>query len=130
MATLVAGYAGRGYGDLKADAAEAVLSFTEPFAARVHELLDDPAELERLMAHGADKARAVAAPTLVEQVYRPGGVRARRPIVTAAAASSGALAVTVGLGVAVAVPEPFAAELQAPGGSASATRWRMPFPAH
>ena len=43
---LVEGYAGRGYGDLKKDTAEAVVEFVTPIKARVDELLADPAELE------------------------------------------------------------------------------------
>jgi tryptophanyl-tRNA synthetase len=57
-------YDGRGYGALKADTAEAVVAFAAPFAARVRELGDDPAELQRLMAAGAGKAREVASRTL------------------------------------------------------------------
>src|SRR6476661_6159713 len=43
---LVEGYVGRGYGDLKADTAEAVVEFVTPIKARVDELLADPSELE------------------------------------------------------------------------------------
>ena len=50
---LVDGYAGRGYGDLKADTAEAVVEFVTPIKARVDELLADPAELESVLAAGA-----------------------------------------------------------------------------
>jgi tryptophanyl-tRNA synthetase len=57
-------FVGRGYGDLKKEVSAAVLEVVVPFQRRVHELLDDPAELDRLLARGADKARAVAAPTL------------------------------------------------------------------
>jgi tryptophanyl-tRNA synthetase len=63
-AACVSDYEGKGYGALKGDTADAVVAFAEPFAARVAELRADPAELERLMAGGADKARAVAAQTL------------------------------------------------------------------
>jgi tryptophanyl-tRNA synthetase len=61
---LVAGYDGVLYGALKAHVAEAVVALAEPFAARTRELLDDPAELDRLMAAGAERARAVAAKTV------------------------------------------------------------------
>ena len=57
-------HAGSGYGALKAAAAEAVVAFLEPMRLRTLELADDPAELERLLADGAARARAVAAPTL------------------------------------------------------------------
>ena len=50
---LVEGYAGRGYGDLKKDTAEAVVEFVTPIKARVDELLADPAELEAVLAAGA-----------------------------------------------------------------------------
>jgi tryptophanyl-tRNA synthetase len=43
---LVAGYAGRGYGDLKAETADAVISYVVPIQQRVAELLADPAELQ------------------------------------------------------------------------------------
>src|ERR1700755_975043 len=43
---LVEGYAGRGYGDLKADTADAVVEFVSPIKARVDEMLADTAELE------------------------------------------------------------------------------------
>jgi tryptophanyl-tRNA synthetase len=59
-----AAFAGQGYGQLKAAVAEAVVEFARPFAARTAELLDDPAELDRILADGAAKARAVAGPTL------------------------------------------------------------------
>src|ERR1700694_3600095 len=50
---LVDGYAGRGYGDLKTDPADAVVDFVTPFKARVDELLAEPAELEAMLAAGA-----------------------------------------------------------------------------
>ena len=50
---LVEGYAGRGYGDLKSETAEAVVEFVTPIKARVDELLADPAELEAVLAAGA-----------------------------------------------------------------------------
>ncbi|WP_106537027.1 tryptophan--tRNA ligase [Haloactinopolyspora alba] len=62
-------FAGRGYGDLKKEVAAAVLDIVVPFQRRVHELLDDPAELDSVLARGAAKARDVAGPTL-ETVYR------------------------------------------------------------
>jgi tryptophanyl-tRNA synthetase len=69
-------YDGRGYGALKGDTADAVVAFAEPFAARVRELGDDPAELRRLMASGAAKARATAATTLATAYDRLGLVGA------------------------------------------------------
>jgi tryptophanyl-tRNA synthetase len=62
--TLVAGYAGRGYGDLKKDTADAVVSYVEPLQQRVDELLADPAELQAILATGAARAREVSAKTI------------------------------------------------------------------
>ncbi len=52
------------YGPLKADTAEAVVEVLRPIQARYRELADDPAETNRLLALGADKAREIASPTL------------------------------------------------------------------
>ena len=60
---LVAEYAGRGYGDLKKDVAEVVVAAVEPFQVRMAELMDDPAELDRILATGAERATEVASQT-------------------------------------------------------------------
>jgi tryptophanyl-tRNA synthetase len=57
-------YAGRGYGDLKKDLAEVVVEFSAPLRERVQGYLDDPAELDRVLASGATRAREVAGATL------------------------------------------------------------------
>jgi len=72
---LVNRYTGRGYGDLKGDAAEIVVEFVTDFRSRVDALMADPAELQRLIKLGADKARAAAAPTLADVYDRIGFVR-------------------------------------------------------
>ncbi|GFG86259.1 tryptophan--tRNA ligase [Mycolicibacter algericus] len=69
---LVAGYAGRGYGDLKKETAEAVADFVTPIKARVDELLADPAELQSVLAAGAERAKAVAAVTIARVYDRVG----------------------------------------------------------
>ena len=66
--TLVAGYQGRGYGDLKTETADAVVEFVTPIKARVDELLDDPTELQAVLAKGAQRAGGVASAT-VQRVY-------------------------------------------------------------
>lgn len=65
---LVAAYAGKGYGDLKKELAEVVAEFVRPIQKRTRMYLDDPVQLDKLLAIGAEKARAVAAPTL-QTVY-------------------------------------------------------------
>jgi tryptophanyl-tRNA synthetase len=72
IAGLEAEYAGRGYGDLKKDVADAVVSVFEPIRSRALELLDDPAELDRLLASGADRAAAIADRTLATVYDRVG----------------------------------------------------------
>jgi tryptophanyl-tRNA synthetase len=76
--TVVKDYDGKGYGALKADTADAVVAFAEPFAARVQELMGDPAELHAQMAAGAAKASEVAAGTLAAAYDRLGLVPGRR----------------------------------------------------
>jgi tryptophanyl-tRNA synthetase len=68
LAELEEHFAGRGYGDLKKELAEVVTDFVTPVRQRTQELLDDPAELQRVLATGADRAREVASAT-VAQVY-------------------------------------------------------------
>lgn len=69
---LEADYAGRMYGHLKVDLAEVVVEALTPVRRRAEELLADPAELDRLLAKGAAKARSMAAPTLAEVYARVG----------------------------------------------------------
>jgi tryptophanyl-tRNA synthetase len=59
-------FAGRGYGDLKQELAEVVVDFVTPVRQRTQELLDDPAELQRILAQGAARAREVAGPTVAD----------------------------------------------------------------
>jgi tryptophanyl-tRNA synthetase len=61
---LVVAYAGKGYGDLKKDLAAVVADFITPIHQRTAAYLDDPAQLDKLLGIGAEKARAVAEVTL------------------------------------------------------------------
>ncbi|HEY0401751.1 MAG TPA: tryptophan--tRNA ligase [Blastococcus sp.] len=72
IAELEEHFAGRGYGDLKKELADVVTDFVTPVQARTKELLDDPAELERVLAAGAARARDVAARTVAEVYERVG----------------------------------------------------------
>lgn len=75
--TLVERYrsAGAQYGALKTDTAEALDAFVVPFREKFDEYLSDRAELERILVDGAERARAVAGPTL-SQVYERIGLTA------------------------------------------------------
>ncbi|WP_127783898.1 tryptophan--tRNA ligase [Rhodococcus sp. X156] len=68
IADLETSYADKGYGDLKVDVATVLTEFVEPFQAAVQGYLDDPAELDRILAAGARRAREVASAT-VRDVY-------------------------------------------------------------
>ncbi|OIR40247.1 tryptophan--tRNA ligase [Corynebacterium sp. NML130628] len=70
--SLVASYEGKGYGALKVDTADALEAFTTPLRARYDELMNDRAQLERILADGAQRAREIAAP-LVKDVYEKVG---------------------------------------------------------
>ena len=58
--------AARGYGDLKVGVAEVVIETLRPIQTRYRELMDDAAELDRLLAFGAEQARAVSQPKVDE----------------------------------------------------------------
>nr|EJI94767.1 tryptophanyl-tRNA synthetase [Rhodococcus sp. JVH1] len=62
--TLVAGYEGKGYGDLKTDTADVLAEFVTPLKAKVEGYLSDEAELDRIIAAGAHRAREVSSQTL------------------------------------------------------------------
>jgi tryptophanyl-tRNA synthetase len=61
---LTVSYAGKGYGDLKKDLADVVVTALRPIQERTAGYLDDPAQLDKLLSVGADKARAVSSVTL------------------------------------------------------------------
>lgn len=71
---VAAEFAGSGYGDLKKQLAELIEATFAPIRTRTTELLDDPAELDRLLGDAADRAREVADAT-VERVYQAMGLR-------------------------------------------------------
>ena len=64
--TLAARYqdAGAGYGELKKDTAEALEAFTTPLKAKYEEFMSDRAQMEKILADGAERARYEAHKTL------------------------------------------------------------------
>jgi tryptophanyl-tRNA synthetase len=68
-------YDGAGYGQFKADVAEAVVALVVPIQGRYQELRGDAAELQRLLRIGAEKAREASTPTLEAMYERMGFVR-------------------------------------------------------
>ncbi|MCU1647475.1 MAG: Tryptophan--tRNA ligase [Nocardia sp.] len=76
IVTLEQDFAGKGYGDLKSAAADALVEFVTPLRAKVDEYMSDQTELDRILRSGADQAREVASKTLA-QVYDRVGFLAR-----------------------------------------------------
>ena len=68
-------YDGGGYGAFKEEVGEAVVALFDPIRLGYEELRADPAELERLLGLGAEKARVASAPTLEQMYQRMGFVR-------------------------------------------------------
>jgi tryptophanyl-tRNA synthetase len=68
-------YDGAGYGQFKGEVAEAVIELLRPIRERYDELRADPGELERLLARGAEQARAITGPVLERMYDRLGFVR-------------------------------------------------------
>jgi tryptophanyl-tRNA synthetase len=65
-------FEGAGYGDFKAAVADGVVELLTPVRERYAELRPNEAALERIMAAGAEKARAIAAVTLADVRERMG----------------------------------------------------------
>ena len=77
LASLEDRFQGAGYGALKGEVADVVISALGPIRDRANDLMSDPAELDRLLASGAEKAREVAETTLALVYDRVGFIRAK-----------------------------------------------------
>ncbi len=75
---LVEHFDGKMYGALKTELAELYTEWVTPIQKRTQDYLDDPAELDRVLARGADKARAVAGETLATAYDRVGFLAAAK----------------------------------------------------
>ena len=67
-------FAGEGFGTFKPALTDALVATLAPLRARLERLLADPAELDRLLAAGSERAASLAAPTLAG-AYRAVGLR-------------------------------------------------------
>lgn len=67
-------FAGKGYGALKRELTEVVIESLRPIRERYYQLMNDPAELDRILAIGAEQARAVAEPKMTLILERVGFV--------------------------------------------------------
>jgi len=75
---LVEHFEGKMYGALKTELAELYAEWVTPIQKRTQDYLDDPAELDRVLARGAEKARAVAGETLATVYDRVGFLAAAK----------------------------------------------------
>jgi len=76
IADLTARYSGAGYGTFKKDLAEVVVGALAPIRERAGKMLADEAELDRLLAYGAARARPMAQQTMATVMDRVGFLRA------------------------------------------------------
>ena len=79
MDALVASFDGQQYGALKGAVADAVVEAFAPIRTRTLELLNDPAELDRLLAVNADRASEIADATLARVYDALGFLPRNRP---------------------------------------------------
>jgi tryptophanyl-tRNA synthetase len=63
---VLAEYGGKGFGTFKPALADLAVAKLGPVSDRMRRLMADPAEIDRVLAAGAEKAREVAAPVLDE----------------------------------------------------------------
>lgn len=73
-AEIEAHFAGKGYGVLKNEVAETVIEALRPIRERYEQLVKDPAELDHILALGAEQARATAEPRMRMVMERVGFV--------------------------------------------------------
>jgi len=64
MDAVEADFEGKGYGDLKKAVVDAVLATIQPIRRRFEEIMADPADIDAVLAGGAQRARAIASRTL------------------------------------------------------------------
>ena len=72
---VAARYADAGYGTFKRELGDLVADSLAPIRERTEKILSDDAELDRLLAHGAARARLVARQTMAEVTERVGFLR-------------------------------------------------------
>ncbi|MEO1028014.1 MAG: tryptophan--tRNA ligase [Pseudomonadota bacterium] len=74
--SVLAQFEGQGFGQFKPALAELAVSVLSPITERMREYLDDPAEIDRVLAKGGEQANAIAAPIMEEVRQKIGFWRA------------------------------------------------------
>ncbi|MFD2174442.1 tryptophan--tRNA ligase [Rhodobacter lacus] len=70
-------YGGQGFGTFKPALADLAVSKLEPISTEMSRLMNDPAEIDRILGAGAAKADAIAQPILAQTLEIMGMVRSR-----------------------------------------------------
>jgi tryptophanyl-tRNA synthetase len=77
-AQVMADFAGAQFGTFKPALADLAVAKLEPITTEMNRLMQDPAEIDRILGRGADRAEAIARP-IMDQVYDiVGMIRSRR----------------------------------------------------
>jgi tryptophanyl-tRNA synthetase len=77
-AAVIGEFAGKGFGAFKPALADLAVAKLSPLAAEMQRLMADPAEIDRILGDGADRADAIARPILDQVHDITGMVRSRR----------------------------------------------------
>ena len=77
VAEVLRDYGGQGFGAFKPALAELAVSKLAPISTEMARLMADPAEIDRLLGQGADKADAIAQPILAKTLDIVGMIRSR-----------------------------------------------------
>ncbi|RLL71407.1 tryptophan--tRNA ligase [Paenirhodobacter hankyongi] len=74
---VIAEFGGQGWGTFKPALADLAVAKLEPISSEMSRLMNDPAEIDRILGAGAEQARAIAQPILEGALDIMGMVRAR-----------------------------------------------------
>ena len=74
---VIAEWGGKQFGQFKPALADLAVEMVAPIAGRMNELLADPAEIDRTLGQGADRAAAIAEP-IIDATYKHVGLLASR----------------------------------------------------
>ena len=59
-------FGGKGFADFKKSLSDVAVSVLSPITGEMQRLLNDPAEIDAVLASGTERANAIAAPVLAE----------------------------------------------------------------
>ncbi|MBE0553428.1 MAG: tryptophan--tRNA ligase [Rhodobacteraceae bacterium] len=75
---VIAEYAGAQFGTFKPKLAELAVAKLSPITTEMNRLMKDPAEIDRILGQGADRAEAIACPIMEKTYEITGMIRSRR----------------------------------------------------